>query len=132
MIYRWEQREENKNITRNESRSDILTLLTLLSVVQNWLHFWGIRHYPKLKCAISRCFICQRWLCLIYGQLAMSLRRVKRSVICKYQCFCFFDTQKWSIYLKYHFLCQRNFPINEIHLNVNCYVSALNIYSLKY
>ena len=31
MIFGWEQREENNNITSNSSRSDILTLLTLLS-----------------------------------------------------------------------------------------------------
>ena len=45
------------NITRNSSRSVILTLLTLLSAVQNQLYFWGFPHYPKLEYAISRCYI---------------------------------------------------------------------------
>ena len=31
MIFGWEQREENNNITSNSSRSDIVTLLPLLS-----------------------------------------------------------------------------------------------------
>ena len=38
-----------------------------------------------------------RWLCLVDGQLAVSLRRVKRSVICKFQCFCLFDNQQWAV-----------------------------------
>ena len=38
-----------------------------------------------------------RWLCLVHGKLAMSLWRVKRSVICKCQCFCLFDIQQWSV-----------------------------------
>ena len=29
----------------------------------------------------------------------MCLRRVKRSVICKFQCFCPFDIQQWSVLL---------------------------------
>ena len=38
-----------------------------------------------------------KWLCLVHGQLAMSLRHVKRSVICKCQCFCLFIIQQWSV-----------------------------------
>ena len=28
-----------------------------------------------------------------------------------------------QFFLKYHFLCHRNFPLEEIHLSVNCYIS---------
>ena len=38
-----------------------------------------------------------RWLCLVREQLDMSLRHVEKSVQCKYQCFCHFDIQKWSV-----------------------------------
>ena len=37
-----------------------------------------------------------------------------------------------QFYLKYHFLCHRNLPLEEIQLRVNCYVSILNFYSPKY
>ena len=98
MIFGWEQREENSNITRNASRSDVLTLLTLLSadaksavllqvpslIKVEEVHNFMLLHFP-------------RWLCLINGQPAMSLRRVKWSVIYKYQCFYLYDIQKWSV-----------------------------------
>ena len=43
-------------------------------------------------------------------ELAMSLRRVNRSVICKCQYFCHFDIQHSQLYRKYYFLCHRNSP----------------------
>ena len=97
MIFRWEQREQNSNITRNASRSDVLTLLTLLtadaesavllqvpSLIKVEVHNFMLLHFP-------------RWLCLIHGQPAMSLRRVKWSVIYKWQCFYLYDIQQWSV-----------------------------------
>ena len=47
-----------------------------------------VRNFPLLNFP--------RWFCLANGQLAMSLRRVKRSVICKFQCSCLFDIQQRS------------------------------------
>ena len=37
-----------------------------------------VRNFPLLHYS--------RWVCFVDGQLAMSLRRVKRSVICKFHC----------------------------------------------
>ena len=34
---------------------------------------------------------------MVYGQLAMSLRCMKRLVLYKCQCFCLFDVQQWSV-----------------------------------
>ena len=73
-IFECEQREENNNITRNSSRSDISALLTLLSatvllrvpsLTKVELCNFPLLHFPK-------------WLSLVHGQLAMSLRRIKR------------------------------------------------------
>ena len=83
MIFGLEQREENNNITRNKSRSGILTLLTLLSANAKStvrLRFPSltkveVRNFPLLHFS--------KWHCLILGQLAKSLGREKRSVIHK-------------------------------------------------
>ena len=40
--------------------------------------------------------------------------------------------KKGQFYLKYNFLRHRNFPLEEIQLSVNCYVSILNFYSPKH
>ena len=75
MVFGWEQREENNNIAKNSSRSYILTLLTLLSGdVKSAL----ILKVPSLTKAEVRNFpllYFPRLLCLVHGQLAMSLRR---------------------------------------------------------
>ena len=95
--FRVKKKEENNNITRHSSRSDILTLLALLSadaksdvplrvpsLTKAEVHNFRLLHFPEL-------------LCLVHGQLTLSLRRVKRSVMHKYQCFCLFDIQQWSV-----------------------------------
>ena len=79
-IFECEQREENNNITRNSSRSDISALLTLLSAtvllrVLSLTKFevcnFPLLHFPK-------------WLSLVHGQLAMSLRRIKRCQLLRF------------------------------------------------
>ena len=79
-IFECEQREENNNITRNSSRSDISALLTLLSAtvllrVPSLTKFevcnFPLLHFPK-------------WLSLVHGQLAMSLRRIKRCQLLRF------------------------------------------------
>ena len=128
IIFGWEQREENNRITRNSSRSDILTLLTLLSadarsaVLLRVLSLTKaeVRNFPLL------CF--PKWLCLVHGQLAMSLRRVKGSVLCKCQCFCLSYIQQWPV-LSYVLLSlSHKFPIEEIQLSVKYYSFSLNFH----
>ena len=70
--------------------------------------------------AISRCY-------LVHGQLAMSLRHVKMSVICKCHCFCLFNIQQWSVLSP-----SQKFSLEEIQLIFNCYVSILNFHWPKY
>ena len=55
-------------------------LLRVPSLTKVGLHNFPLLHFP-------------RWFCFFNGQLAMSLRRVKSSVICKLQCFFLFDIQ---------------------------------------
>ena len=91
-----EQTEENNIIARHANISDILTLLSLLSadaklavLLRVSLNKTEVRNFPLLHFP--------RWLCLVHGQFAMSLLRMKRSVVCKCQCFCLFDIQQWSV-----------------------------------
>ena len=93
-------REENKNITINSNRSDILTLLTLLSVDAKSAVLCVLLRVPSL----TKVEVCNfpllhfpRRLYLTQGQLGMSLRRVKRLVIFKCQCLCLFDIQQRSV-----------------------------------
>ena len=72
--------------------------------MQNWLYLTKIQTRKSLLLSFSR------WLCLIHEQFDMYLRHVKRLVICKCQCFCLFNIQKWSVFFKYHLLCHRSFP----------------------
>ena len=69
-----------------------------------------------------------RWFCFVNEQLAMCLRRVKRSVICKFHCFCPFDIQQWSVLLLSP--SQKSSPLltpflKGIQPSVNCYHSVL-------
>ena len=88
---------KNNNFKRNSSRSDILTLLTLLSVDAKSTVILRVSSLTKVPVRNFRLLHFPKWLCLIHGELAMTLRRVKKSVICKYQCFCLFDIQQWSV-----------------------------------
>ena len=61
------------------------------------------RRVPSLTKIQARNFVLlnfSRWLCLIHEKFDMYLRHVKRSDICKCQCFCLFNIQKWSVFLK--------------------------------
>ena len=91
MIFGWEQMEENNNTTRNSTRSDILTLLALMSadaksaepqrvssLTKVEVHNFLLLHFPK-------------WFCLGHGQFFMPLWRVQSLAIYKCQCFCLFD-----------------------------------------
>ena len=53
MIIELKQREENNNIIRNSSKSDILTFNNRRIWGEIGQYFWGFRDYPNLKYAIS-------------------------------------------------------------------------------
>ena len=76
---------------------NIINILTLLSADAKSVIL--LRVLPLTKVEVPNFLLLHfpRWFCLVNGQLAMSLRRVKRSVICKFQCFCLFDIQQWSV-----------------------------------
>ena len=73
---------------------NIINILILLSAdaklaVLLWVPSTQVRNLPLLHFP--------RWFCFVNVLFAMSLRSVKRSVICKFQCFCLFNIQQWSI-----------------------------------
>ena len=88
---------KNNNITRNSSRSNILILLTLLSAVTKLAVLLRILPLTKVQLRNFPLLHFTKWLCLVLGQLAMPLRRVKKLIICKCQCFYLFDIQQWSV-----------------------------------
>ena len=90
-------KEKNNSITRNSSRSDILTLLTLLSVDVKSTVLLRVPLLTKVPVCNFLSLHFSKWLCLVHRQLAVFLRRVKRSVICKCLCFCLFNIQQWSV-----------------------------------
>ena len=117
---------------KKRKQSDILKLLPLLSadaksavvlMVPPPLTKVEVRNFPLLHFPRSLYLI------------AMSLQRVKESVIYKSQCFCLFDNQKWSVLSWATFsITESTTPplLNKIQLSVDCYVSILNFHSLKY
>ena len=88
---------KNNNITRNSSRSNILILLTLLSAVTKLAVLLRVLPLTKIQLRNFPLLHFTKWLCLVLGQLAMPLRRVKKLIICKCQCFYLFDIQQWSV-----------------------------------
>ena len=89
---------KNNNITRNSSRSNILTLLlTLLSAVTKLAVLLRVPSLTKVQLCNFPLLHFPKWLCLVLRQLAMPLRRVKKLIICKCQCFYLFDIQQWSV-----------------------------------
>ena len=83
MIFGWEQREEN-----NKKRKQIryLNIFNIINILQCWVII-----------TISRCYVVPDspiWLMDNFLYVYMYLQSVKRSVICKFQCFCLFDIQQ--------------------------------------
>ena len=76
-------REENNGIIRNSSRLDILTLLILLSADGKSPVLLSVPSLAKVEVRNFLLLHFPKWLCLVDGQLMMSLRHVRRSVICK-------------------------------------------------
>ena len=80
--------------TENKGRKTLLTLLSADTKSAVFLRVPSltiveVRNFPLLHFP--------RWLCLVHGQLAISLQHGKGLVVCKYQCFCLFDTHQWSV-----------------------------------
>ena len=65
-----------------------------------------------------------RCLCLVNGQLAMSLRHVKRTYVNSVSVSSIFNNGQF--YINYYFLFHSNCPLQEIQFSINCYVSILN------
>ena len=76
---------------------NIINILTLLSPDAKSAILLRVPSLTKVEVRNFRLLHFSRWFCLVNGQLAMSLQRLKRSVICKIQCFCLFDIQQWSV-----------------------------------
>ena len=92
-----QQRDDNNNITRNSSRSDILTLLIQLSADAKSAGLLRVPSLTKVKVRNFPLLHFPKWLCLVHGQHAMSLRHVKRSVICKCKIFMSLRYSQWSV-----------------------------------
>ena len=118
MIFKLEERDENNNITRNANRSDILTLLKLLSADAKLVVLLRVQLLTKVEVRNFPLLLFPRWLSLVHLQLAISLRRVKRSIVSKYQCFCLYDIQYWSVLSQeLRFPSQKSF-LEEIQVGV--------------
>ena len=96
--------------------------------MRNRLYFWGFRHYPKLKYAISRCYIfpdgsvwlMDNLLCLCDVWKGPSYVKSNVSVSSIFN--------EGHFYIKSYFLHHRNplpLPLREIQLSVNCYLSVV-------
>ena len=97
MIFGWEQKGENNTFTKNsrsKSKSDILTLLTLLSADAKLPILLRVPPLTNVKVCNFLLLHFPKWLSLVHGQIAMSLRRLKRSVICKCKSFHLFNIQQ--------------------------------------
>ena len=132
-FYGWEQREENINITRNASRSDVLTLLTLPSAnVKSTvlLRVPSLIKVEELNLRNSCSYIFTdgsvgSWLwfdswATFKCQWSYINANVSVSLI-------FNNTH---FYLKYYFLHHGHSFLEEIQQSVNCYVSSLTYSSL--
>ena len=113
MIFGWEQRKENNSTIKNTSRSSILSLLTLLSADAKSAVLLKVPSITKVEVGRIPLLHFPRWLCLVHGQLDMSLRRVKKFVKCKYQCFCLFDIQKWLVLSSVLLSPPQKFPLRR-------------------
>ena len=113
MIFGWQQRDENNNVKINSSRSDILTLLTLLSadvkstvllripsLTKVELCNFQLLHFPKCF-QVPKCFMDNAlYLCNIWKGRSWVNANVSVSSI--------FNNDQF--YLRYYFLRQRTPP----------------------
>ena len=81
-----------------DAKSAVLLRVSSLTKVE-------VRNFPLLHYS--------RWVCFVDGQLAMSLRRVKRSVICKFHCFSLHYSIRVISVLSTTFSVTEIFPLKE-------------------
>ena len=113
------QHSGNYNITRNSSRSDILILLTLLSVDAKSVVL-RVLSLTKVRVRNFSLLHFLKWLCLVDGQLAISLLRVKCLPFVNANVSVVLIFNNGQLYRKYYFLCYRDFPLKRFS-----YVSIL-------
>ena len=94
----------NQKQFSGEIKWDILTLLTLPSADTKSAVFLRVPSLTKVQV---------RNFSLLHFQDGSVWSAGMR----KCQCFCLFDIHKRVVFLKYHFLCHRSFPLKEIQLN---------------
>ena len=128
VIFRWEQREGNRNIRRNASASVISPLLTLLSAHAESAVVLKVLSLTKVEVPNFSLLLFSILLCLIHGQVSVTLQSMKRSVICECQCFFVSSIIKnGKLYLKYHLLCHSNFLFEQIQLSLYSQFSLTKI-----
>ena len=140
MIFGWEQREENNNMKRNSSRSDISTLLALLSADAKSAVLLRIRWLTKVEARDFPWLHFPRWLCLVHGQLVSATWKGRSYVNARVSVSSMFNNSQF--YFKYYFLRHKNSPRSIelvsivqylfsilIHQNTKS-TTDLNIYSI--
>ena len=134
MVFGWEQMEENNNITRNSSTSDVSTLLTLLSADAEWATLLSVLSLTKVEVGNFLLLHFLRWHRLVHGQPDMSMRYVKGWSYVNANASVSSIFINGQYYLKYYFLRHRNPSplLEEIQLSVSCYISIFNFHSPKY
>ena len=102
----------------------IVNVLTLLSADMKSAILLRVPSLTRVEERNFRLLHFPRLFCLVNGQLSMSLRRVKRSVICKFQCFWLFNINNGQFYLKCNFLHHRN-PLPPLKDSAKCQLPRL-------
>ena len=95
---KWFSGEKIERKQKHYKKRKLIRCFNIISIAVSW---------SEIGCSSGVSVINQSWstnftlllflrcLCFIHGQLAVSLRRMKRSVICLCQYFCLFDIQGW-------------------------------------
>ena len=119
--------EENNNITRNSSTSDVSTLLTLLSADAEWAALLSVLSLTKIEAGNFLLLHFLRWHRLVHGQPDMSLRYVKGWSYVNANASVSSISINGQYYLKYYFLRHRNPSPPPRRDSVKC--QLLHLYS---
>ena len=112
--FEWQQSEKNSNITRKASSSginifNIIDILTLLSAAAKLAVLLRVPLLIKVEVSNFSLLHIPKWLCLVHHrQFAVSLQRVKRSVIYNFPCFSVWYSARVS------FILSNTFSVTEI------------------
>ena len=110
MVFGWKQWEENSNILVNSNRSDILTLLALLSVDAKSAVLLRVPSLTKVEYTISRCHIFPNDSVWLMGKLLClcNMWKGRSYVNANVSVSSIFNNGQF--YLKYYFLCPKTPP----------------------